>query len=146
MKYLATLLLALAFFLPQEAQASELRRIGEIIRRPLVVDSSTSPRLNVTFSHKDHMGKGFGCATCHHERSLGSAFVSCREEGCHATPGPRERDTMSTFMAFHSPDTNRSCLGCHSQLRAEQPEKYGITFRNCRPCHYRPQVEASAAK
>lgn len=145
MKYLATLLFALAFLCAPDAQAGELKRIGTLIKSPMVIAGGTSERMSVTFTHDSHMGKGFGCATCHHEKSLGSAFVSCRDESCHATPGARERDTMSMFMAFHSTDTDRSCYGCHTKLAYEEPDKYGDKFQNCRPCHISPQAKAAAA-
>ena len=129
MKQVATVLLAmLAVFWVYDAQASELRKLGEIIKQPMTIEGGSSQLMNVTFTHKTHMGKGFGCATCHHEKSLGSSFVSCRDESCHATPGARERDTMSMFMAFHSGDTDRSCYGCHSKLANEEPDKYGKKF------------------
>lgn len=139
MKYLATLLLALAVFCPGRALASELPKIGEIIKAPMTTKASGSPLMNVVFTHKTHMGKGFGCATCHHDRSQGSSYVSCTSEDCHSIPGARERDTMSMFMAFHAGDTNRSCYGCHTQLVDRNPAKYAEKFRGCRPCHTGPQ-------
>lgn len=146
MKQLATLLFALlAVFWVHDAQASELKRLGEIIKQPRTIEGGTSSRMNVTFTHQSHMGKGFGCANCHHEKSLGSAYVSCRDESCHAAPGARERDTMSMFMAFHAGDTTRSCYGCHTRLAEDEPDKYGVKFQNCRPCHISPQAQAEMA-
>ena len=49
---------------------------------------------------------------------------------------------MSLFMAYHSPDTDRSCYGCHRKLAGKYPN-----FKGCRPCHMSPQArEAAAAK
>lgn len=144
MKYLALLMLVLAaIWVPAALADSPLERLGETIKTPIEIEGSSSPRFNVTFLHETHKGKGFGCAHCHHDRSEGSSFVSCRDENCHATPGPRERDIDSMFMAFHSSETDRSCYGCHTKLANENPEKYP-SFKNCQPCHMSPQSRAAA--
>lgn len=150
MKYIATLLFALVCFWTGDAQAADpLKNLGELIKKPIVIKASSSNKMDVTFNHKSHMGKGFNCATCHHERLDENAYASCTNDACHSEPGARARDTMSMFMAFHAGDTDRSCYGCHTKLAAENPDKYA-DFAGCRPCHMSPQarkeVAAAAAK
>lgn len=138
MKHFATLLFALTCLLAGNVQAAEpLKNLGEILKQPIVIKASTLNYMDVTFNHKSHMGNGFGCTTCHHERLDGSSYASCASDSCHSEPGPRERDTMSMFMAYHAGDTDRSCYGCHTKLAAENPDKYA-QFNGCRPCHVSP--------
>jgi hypothetical protein len=144
MKYLATLLLTLAFFCPQDALAADpLKNLGEIIKKNVTIKASGSALMNVTFNHENHMGKGFGCANCHHEKLAGKSYVPCANDACHSAPGPRERGAMSMFMAFHARGSDRSCYGCHSKLSAENPEKYP-SLQGCRPCHMSPQARQEA--
>ena len=145
MKYLATLLFAMLCLWANDAQAADpLKNLGQLIKKPMTIKASSSERMNVVFEHKYHQGKGFGCATCHHEKLDGNSYVSCANDACHSEPGPRERDTMSMFMAFHSGDTDRSCYGCHTKLAAENPDKYK-KFDGCRPCHMSPQARQTVA-
>ena len=94
------------------------------------------------FPHTAH--KGINCMHCHHEMSGDNRYVACTE--CHATPGARERDSMSMFMAFHSKNGDRSCYGCHSQKAQENPAKYGAKFKGCRPCHMAASARDAAKK
>lgn len=140
MKYPTPLLVTLIFVWAVSAQAQPLDRVRAAIQNSIEIQGGSSPRMNVTFKHAYHIiGKGISCTHCHHDRSLGSSFVSCRNEDCHATPGARERDTMSMFMAFHDIDTDRSCYGCHTRQSEENPDKYP-EFQGCRPCHMSPQT------
>lgn len=133
MRYLKILLFALAILAVSAAQADESGKPGRIKNNPIIIEGGESSRMSVVFSHKVHKNKGFGCKTCHHESSADIPYSSCREE-CHSTPGARERDSMSMFMAFHAKGTDRSCYGCHSRLAEESPETYPA-FKGCQPCH-----------
>lgn len=135
MKYLTTLLFALAVMLVGNAQVSGAKGIGERIKQPITIEGGTSERMTVVFTHKSHRNKGYGCKTCHHESSDDIPFSTCRD--CHSTPGARERDPMSMFMAFHAKGTDRSCYGCHSRLAEQDPTAYP-QFKGCRPCHMSP--------
>ena len=143
MKYLATLLFVLSLLWVVGAQAGESQGLGAIKNNPIVIEGGTSKRMTVTFVHKSHRNIGVSCKHCHHETSSDVPYSSCRE-ACHSTPGARERDPMSMFMAFHARDTDRSCLGCHSQLAAKDPAKYP-QFNGCRPCHMTPEARAAEA-
>lgn len=142
MKCLTTLLFSLVVLLAS-VQVGESKGIGETIKSPIEIEGGTSARMTVIFPHKSHRDKGFGCKTCHHESSSDIPYSSCRD--CHSTPGARERDPMSMFMAFHAKGTDRSCLGCHTRLAAENPATYS-KFKGCRPCHMSPQAREAAAK
>lgn len=141
MKYSAMLLLVLSCLWAYAALAGEQKKGVAVVKNPVVIQGGTSQLMNVTFLHRDHIRSGIKCAHCHHDDSMGSRYLSCSE--CHVTPGARERDTMSMFMAFHAKGTDRSCYGCHSGLAEKEPDKY-TEFRNCRPCHISPQAREIA--
>ena len=62
MKYLVISLFAVTLLWAHGAQASSPRtRLGEAIKTPIEIEGTTSPRMNVIFDHKNHIGKGFGC-------------------------------------------------------------------------------------
>ena len=143
MKYLTTLLFVMALMWVGDAHARNPKGIFKIIRNPIEIEGGESSRMNVMFRHQSHQGKGIACKHCHHETSSETLYSSCRDE-CHATPGARERDPMSMFMAFHARETDRSCYGCHSQLAEKEPDKYP-NFKGCRPCHMSPQAREAAA-
>lgn len=112
----------------------------KVLRKPILMDYGASPLLAVTFNHSSH--KKIKCVLCHHmETSDGKRYVNCTNEECHSTPGARERDPMSMFMAYHDSNTDRSCYGCHKMESAKYPE-----FKGCRPCHMPPQARKTASK
>ena len=132
MRYLTLFLVALLFAGAAVAQSAEPRK-GSPKNYPILIEGGESSRMSVVFSHKTHKGKGFTCKQCHHESSSSTPYSSCTED-CHATPGARERDPMSMFMAFHSKESDRSCYGCHNMLAEKHPGAYP-SFKGCRPCH-----------
>ncbi|MDL2266371.1 cytochrome c family protein [Desulfovibrio sp. OttesenSCG-928-G15] len=142
MRYLTAVLVALVFVCVGAAQAKDDKGPGAIKNNPILIEGGESARMSVIFSHKSHRGKGFNCRTCHHESSSNTPYSSCRE--CHSTPGARERDEMSMFMAFHAKGTDRSCYGCHAKLAEQSPGAYP-SFQGCRPCHSTQAREAAAA-
>lgn len=118
------------------AQAANLKSI----RGPIDMNYATSPAFAVVFNHSSH--KQIKCRLCHHmEDEDGKRFVKCTIEPCHSTPGARERDPLSMFMAYHARDTDRSCYGCHKMEAKKYPE-----FRGCRPCHMSPQARKAMAE
>lgn len=139
MKTLVITLFALTFLWAGGAQARSVKEMSQAIKEPIEIEASGSKRMNVMFPHTAH--KGISCFHCHHEEGSDGRYVACTE--CHATPGARERDPMSMFMAFHSKNSDRSCLGCHKKLAAENPGKFP-QFKGCRPCHMSPAAREAA--
>ena len=139
MKYLLVTLAALSLLGTAPAMAGSGKKVSEVLKTPVLMQAGSSPRMAVNFNHSSH--KGISCTLCHHMATSDDAlFVSCTNEECHATPGARERDTMSLFMAYHDKAAERSCYGCHKQRAAEHPE-----FVGCRPCHMSPMARAAAS-
>ena len=142
MKYLVISLFALTLFVAGTALAADAGDAAKAPKKAIELKHGTSKRMHVMFNHTTH--KDVACDQCHHDTpDPKKPFVSCTNADCHATPGPRERDTMSMFVAYHAKDTDRSCYGCHKKLAAENPQ-----FSGCRPCHMSAQAkkEAAAAK
>ena len=142
MKTLVITFFALTLLCAGGAQARSVKEMADVIKKPIEIEASGSKRMNVMFPHTAH--KGISCFHCHHEEGGDGRYVACTE--CHATPGARERDPMSMFMAFHSKNGDRSCYGCHSQKAQENPVKYGAKFKGCRPCHMAASAREAAKK
>ncbi len=104
-------------------------------KAPIVLEGGTSPLLSVVFEHTAH--RGIACLICHHDSSTDREYSTCRSEDCHITPGARERDPESLFMAFHARGEG-SCYGCHAIRATADPLLYP-QFRNCLPCHSGPE-------
>ena len=138
MRYFVVALFVLSLLCAVQAQAQETRGNLNTIKKPIELNDGTSKRMYVMFRHSSH--KDVKCRTCHHEGLPGNRYASCTNEDCHSIKGARERDPMSLFMAYHSPDTDRSCYGCHRKLAGKYPN-----FKGCRPCHMSPQALAAAA-
>ena len=113
------------------ANADPARPNLKNLDKPILLDAGNSPRMYVIFNHASH--KEVKCRICHHEGLPGTRYASCTSEGCHSLTGARERDPMSVYMAYHAPDTDRSCYGCHKKLSGSYPE-----FKGCKPCHLTP--------
>lgn len=124
----------------EPAQAGQdLKELGKRIKDPIVLESSVSPLLNVTFNHSTH--RSVPCRTCHHEEGSEGWYVSCSE--CHFIEGPRQTEVESSFHAFHSKESARSCYGCHQKMAAERPQDFPH-FTNCRPCHMTDEARDAA--
>ena len=141
MKYLVVGLFALSLLATAQFAFGEGRKVADVLKNPIEMKDASSSRMNVVFNHSSH--KGINCLICHHMETIdGDVFVPCTNEECHATPGARERDTMSLFMAYHDQNAEQSCYGCHKREAASHPD-----FKGCRPCHISPlEREAVAAK
>lgn len=130
------LLAIMILLLAQSAQAAGLLSI----QKPIVLDYDSGPRLAVVFNHDTH--KSVQCRICHHiVAENGKRYVKCTREECHSLPGYTQRDPMSAFMAYHARGTDRSCYGCHLELRASH-----ASFRGCQPCHMGPITKAQLAR
>lgn len=95
---------------------------------PIELDAGSVKRMYVTFNHSSH--KNVACRTCHHEGLPGNRYAACTNSECHAITSPSSRDVLSVYMAYHAPDMQRSCFGCHKPLQGQYPG-----FRGCGPCH-----------
>ncbi len=114
--------------------------------KPMELNAGSSKRMFVTFNHSSH--KQVACRTCHHEGLPGKRYAPCTNSQCHVIQGARSRDALSVYMAYHAPDMERSCLGCHRKLAKAEPERYPA-FKGCRPCHVNPsekQAQQTSAK
>lgn len=139
MKYLVISLCALTVIVAGAALAADAGDTPKAPKKPLALQHGTSKRMHVMFNHASH--KDVPCAQCHHDTpDPAKPYVSCTSNDCHVTPGPRERDTMSMFVAYHAKDTDRSCYGCHKQVAKDHPG-----FSGCRPCHMNPQAGKGAS-
>ncbi len=133
--YLAVFAAALIFCVDAraDAPAPNLKNLN----RPIELHAGSSKRMHVMFNHSSH--KSIKCRTCHHGGLPGSRYAPCTNEECHSLPGAKERDPMSVYMAYHAPDTDRSCYGCHKPLAGKYPG-----FKGCQPCHQTPQGRVAA--
>ncbi len=107
--------------------------------RPIELDAGKSPRMYVVFNHASHAS--VKCRTCHHEGLPGNRYAACTAEPCHSLQGAANRKPLSVYMAYHAPNMDRSCYGCHKQLAGEYKG-----FKGCQPCHLTPQGRRLAAK
>ena len=136
MRYLSIVLCLCAFtlsFYPADAYSS--RNLKDL-DKPMLLESGASKRMNVVFNHSSH--KKVACRTCHHEGLPGNRYASCTNEECHSEKGASNRDPMSVYMAYHAPDTDRSCYGCHKPLAGKYPG-----FKGCSPCHQAMPVQTA---
>ncbi|HIX40613.1 MAG TPA: cytochrome c3 family protein [Candidatus Desulfovibrio intestinigallinarum] len=128
MKYIAAAVMLATALCAGQALAQDNPARTSVLKKPIELRSGASDRMHVIFRHTSH--KGIKCGFCHHASPTDKPYVSCTTEECHSLKGPRERDSMSVFMAFHSRESERSCYSCHSAQKAKHPE-----FTGCRPCH-----------
>lgn len=109
------------------------------LNKPMELNAGKSPKMFVTFNHSSH--KSVACRTCHHMGLPGNRYATCTNAQCHALNGASERSPMSVYMAYHAPNTDRSCYGCHKTLKGKYP-----SFKGCQPCHMTPQGRKQAAE
>ena len=98
------------------------------LNNPILLDAGDSKRMYVIFNHSTH--KTVACRNCHHEGLPGNRYAACTSSACHAITVASSREPLSVYMAYHAPDTKRSCYGCHKALAG----KYA-GFKGCGPCH-----------
>jgi hypothetical protein len=90
----------------------------------------------VAFDHRSHEKQVKNCRSCHHE-----SMDACT--ACHTRSGTEKSKFIRLEQAMHSPDTSRSCLGCHResmksgdcagchvQMTTGQFDEF-----QCNPCH-----------
>lgn len=139
MKYIAAAVMLASALCAGQALAQEDTARKGILNKPIELRAGASDHMHVVFRHSSH--KGIKCRFCHHASPTDKPYVSCATEECHSMNGARERDTMSVFMAYHSPESERSCYACHKAQSAKHPE-----FTGCRPCHKAAAVPLGAGK
>ena len=108
--------------------AAEKRPNLKNLDKPIELNAGDVPKMYVIFNHSSH--KNIACRNCHHEGLPGNRYAPCTNSECHAITSPASREPLSVFMAYHAPDMDRSCLGCHKARAKEHPE-----FRGCKPSH-----------
>ncbi len=87
--------------------------------KPIELKSSEHKKMWVKFNHATH--ESVECDVCHHAAPSDAkdAYVSCgASEECHSLKGTRERDPQSLFWAYHTKNSERSCLP-----RAAEPKE-----------------------
>ncbi len=106
-------------------------------------DDITSQMMNgVLFDHQKHEANADNCSTCHHE-----TLNAC--ESCHTLSGVKEGNGITLAQAMHNVESDRSCIGCHTQKTAEIKECAGCHSlvdvkthisdgQSCRSCHSVP--------
>ena len=139
MYHLAVAVVAFVLTFAANADLANANRNLKDLDKPMLLDAGSSKRMEVIFNHSSH--KSVKCRTCHHEGLPGNRYAPCTNEECHALKGAAERDPMSVYMAYHAPDTDRSCYGCHKSLAGKYPG-----FKGCQPCHQTPQGSKIAAE
>ncbi|RJP94610.1 MAG: cytochrome C [Desulfobacteraceae bacterium] len=90
----------------------------------------------VAFNHKLHEAKTEHCYTCHHD-----SMETCSE--CHTRTGSDKSHLTRLDQAMHSPDSRKSCLGCHeTQMESKdcsgchfQMVQTNFTDSDCTKCH-----------
>lgn len=90
----------------------------------------TPKKGDVTFNHASHME--IACQDCHHTVADTYTFQGCMVEGCHDDVENRAEVT-SIYRTFHTTrDTEKSCVGCHRDLRRKGEGDAPLT---CNGCH-----------
>ncbi len=114
--------------------------------KPYVIDNSDvfKPRKQtpVTFDHSKH--KDLACTTCHHDFKDGQNVWKEGEEVkkcsvCHKLDA--DGKIVKLYAAFHSAESEHSCIGCHKKMKKEQ-KKAGPTA--CAQCHPKKGAESEA--
>lgn len=109
------------------------------LSQPILIAKGPSKRMYVTFNHSTH--REITCRNCHHTGLPGNRYASCNNAECHAIVAPNSREVLSVYMAYHAPDTQRSCFGCHKPLAGKYPG-----FKGCSPCHTSLRMQANLAR
>ncbi|MDQ7781571.1 MAG: cytochrome c3 family protein [Desulfomonilaceae bacterium] len=110
----------------KEMKPDELIKLPRLVRGQKdyldisLKDPKTATMKAVPFNHKDHEARGQFCNACHH-----NSLEKC--SNCHTRAGDMKKGGGVTFeRAFHNPDSNRSCVGCHETAKKQS---------QCAGCH-----------
>ncbi|MEW6111255.1 MAG: cytochrome c3 family protein, partial [Thermodesulfobacteriota bacterium] len=109
------------------------------IQQPLPVSALPVRMKAVPFNHKSHETRTQFCNTCHHH-----SLEKC--DKCHTPAGDSKKGGGITYeRAFHKPDAQQSCVGCHSAAKEDkkcagchQWMKTGLPQSSCQVCHRGP--------
>jgi hypothetical protein len=114
-----------------------LSAVAEVVEIPESVTMSASgfegytpKKKDVLFNHASHME--IACQDCHHMVADTYTIEGCMIEGCHDDVVNRA-EASSIYRAFHTTrDTEKSCVGCHRELRRNGEGDAPLT---CNGCH-----------
>lgn len=90
----------------------------------------------VTWPHLAHAMQ-FGCSDCHHKWQPEKEAVPQKCFACHNNDSQPENPNF--FRTFHDRRSGKSCLGCHTTLKKENPET-SVPLA-CTKCHVKPESE-----
>jgi hypothetical protein len=90
----------------------------------------------VTWPHLAHAMQ-YGCSICHHKWQPEEEALPQKCFTCHNNEN--QQGAPNFFVAFHDRKSDKSCLGCHSALKKENPETPAPLV--CTQCHVRPDNE-----
>ncbi|MFH1113625.1 MAG: cytochrome c3 family protein [Pseudomonadota bacterium] len=130
----------------KELKPDELKKIPRLVRGQKdymdisLKDPKTGRMKLVPFNHKDHEPRGQFCNSCHHH-----SLEKC--SNCHTRAGDvKKGGGVTVERAFHKPDTNLSCIGCHDTAKKQaqcagchsvMPTK-AMPASSCPVCHQGP--------
>lgn len=95
----------------------------------------------VPFSHVGHEGFNDTCRVCHHK-----SMQACSQ--CHTLGGIPEGGQVTLQRAYHDPNANHSCVGCHDVKKKDQAcagchdlmPKAAMLDSTCHRCHSGPEA------
>lgn len=101
----------------------------------------------VPFSHKGHEQSNNSCRVCHH-----ADLASCSQ--CHTPSGSDKGKQITLAQAMHQPNSEQSCIGCHT-IRQAEPQCAGChasieqraknNTATCQVCHVTPPTDSMLA-
>lgn len=114
-------------------------------RLPELPEDAARPTLMypVPFNHELHEHAANTCGDCHHE----TLKRSCTD--CHTLQGSADGGFITLERAMHAPDSTRSCVGCHNEMKADpscagchaaMPRGTEPPASSCGLCHVNPQI------
>lgn len=120
-----TMLALIAFAVPS---ISATKAPAELIKMQ-VPEGAKAKKPTVNFPHIPH--EHLDCTHCHHTWDQKSDVKKCKDSGCHDNTKTKKGDT-SYYLAYHKKG-DKSCLGCHKELKKAKAEKMGPS--SCNGCH-----------
>lgn len=103
------------------------------MKPPAEMEAKQGP---VAWPHLAHAMQ-YGCGICHHKWQPKEEALPQKCFTCHNNES--QQGAPNFFVAFHNRKSDKSCLGCHSALKKENPETPAPLV--CTQCHVRPDSE-----
>ncbi len=94
--------------------------------KAVTIDGAKNKKPAVEFQHKTHAN--YKCQQCHHTWDGKGTPAKCTS--CHTLKGKDK--AAKAYVAFHKGNKERSCVGCHKDLK-KAGKKTGPT--KCGDCH-----------